>query len=97
MRTGLFVLVGFLLLAASLILGKLFSSQFPGALWTAVVSFAIVWLLIAGTNLWVGVAKAGYGVGDGAADLPADLRGTGGCGPVPPVAVCVERFRCTSS
>jgi hypothetical protein len=60
MRTGL----GCLLLAASVLLGKLFSSQYPGALGTATVVFGVVWILISAFNMWVGVAKAGYAVGD---------------------------------
>ena len=38
MRTGLFLLSGFLFLAASLILGKLFSANYPGG--TTVASFS---------------------------------------------------------
>ena len=60
MRTPLFLLVGFLLLAASMLLGKLFSSNYPGATYAATIIFVICWLAIAGANLWVGVAKAGY-------------------------------------
>jgi hypothetical protein len=67
MRTGLFLLSGFLLLAASLILGKLFSSNYPGGTTVATVLFVISWLVLAGFNMWVGVAKAGYSV---AAELP---------------------------
>jgi hypothetical protein len=53
MRTPLFLLVGFLL-------GKLFSSNYPGATYAATWIFVAFWLVIAGANLWVGVAKAGY-------------------------------------
>jgi hypothetical protein len=60
MRTALFLLVGFLLLAASMLLGKLFSSNYPGATFSATLIFVVVWLGISGANLWVGVAKAGY-------------------------------------
>jgi hypothetical protein len=60
MRTCLFLLVGFLLLAASLLLGKLFSSNYPGATFTAIPIFIACWLGISGANLWVGVAQAGY-------------------------------------
>jgi hypothetical protein len=60
MRTPLFLLVGFLLLAASMLLGKLFSSNYPGATFAATLIFIALWLGIAGANLWVGVAKAGY-------------------------------------
>jgi hypothetical protein len=60
MRTPLFLLVGFLLLAASMLLGKLFSSDYPGATYVATLIFVLLWLGISGANLWVGVAKAGY-------------------------------------
>jgi hypothetical protein len=62
MRTGLFLLSGLLFLAASLIVGKLFSSNYPAATTVATVLFVVVWLVIAATNMWVGVAKAGYAV-----------------------------------
>jgi hypothetical protein len=60
MRTLLFLLVGFLLLAASMTLAKLFSNNYPGATFAATVIFVAFWLGISGANLWVGVAKAGY-------------------------------------
>jgi hypothetical protein len=67
MRTGLFLLSGFLFLAASLIVGKLFSSNYPGGTTVATVFFLVLWLATAAANMWVGVAKAGYSV---AAELP---------------------------
>ena len=70
MRTLLFLLVGFLLLAASLMLGKLFSSNYPGATFAATLIFVALWLGISGANLWVGVAKAGYAMND---ELPIFL------------------------
>jgi len=60
MRTGLFLLAGFLLLATFAILGKMFSANYPAATTTAVVAFVAVWLLVAAFNMWTGVAKAGY-------------------------------------
>jgi hypothetical protein len=60
MRTLLFLLVGFLLLAACMLLGKLFSSNYPGAAYAATLTFVVLWLVISSANLWVGVAKAGY-------------------------------------
>jgi hypothetical protein len=60
MRTPLFLLVGFLLLASATLLGKLFSSNYPGATYAATWAFVVLWLVISGANLWVGVAKAGY-------------------------------------
>ncbi len=64
MRTGLFLLSGFLFLAASLIVGKLFSANYPGGTTVATVMFLALWLVVAGANMWVGVAKAGYSVAE---------------------------------
>jgi hypothetical protein len=62
MRTALFLIAGLLLLAASLLLGRLFSANYPGATLAATVVYVAVWFVIAGVNMWVGVAKAGYSV-----------------------------------
>lgn len=64
MRTGLFLLSGFLLLAGSLILGRLFSANYPGGTTVATALFVALWLVIAGANMWVGVVKAGYSVAE---------------------------------
>jgi predicted permease len=60
MRTALFFLTALLLLAACLVLGKLFSSNYPAATTVATVVYVALWLVIAAFNLWTGVAKAGY-------------------------------------
>ena len=60
MRTPLFLLVGFLLLAVCMLLGRLFSSNYPGATYAATIVFVALWLGVSAANLWVGVAKAGY-------------------------------------
>jgi hypothetical protein len=60
MRTPLFLLAGFLLLTASMLLAKLFSSIYPGATYVATVIFVALWLAISAANMWAGVAKAGY-------------------------------------
>jgi len=70
MRTFLFFIVGFLLLAACLILGRLFSADYPSATYAATVAFISLWLVISAFNLWVGVSKAGYTFGD---ELPIFL------------------------
>lgn len=62
MRTALFLVAGLLLLAASLLLGRLFSANYPGATLAATLGYVAFWLIIAGANMWVGVAKAGYSV-----------------------------------
>lgn len=60
MRTGLFLLAGLLLFGASMILGRLFGEQFPGARGWAVTFAAVIWLALTVLNLWVGVTRAGY-------------------------------------
>jgi hypothetical protein len=62
MRTSLFLVAGFLLLAASLLLGRLFSANYPVSPFLATAAYVALWLAIAGINMWVGVAKAGYSV-----------------------------------
>ena len=51
---------GFLLLAAALILGRLFAENHAGATTIATVVFVALWFVIAAFNMWTGVAKAGY-------------------------------------
>ena len=70
MRTAMFLLAGALLLAAAMILGRLFASNFPGATAIATIAFIAIWLILAGANMWVGVAKAGYSVAE---ELPIFL------------------------
>jgi hypothetical protein len=60
MRTALFLLAGFLLLAASLVLARLFSSNYTSATTVATAVFLVVWLALTAFNMWVGVVKAGY-------------------------------------
>lgn len=60
MRTALFLLVGFLLLAACLLLGRLFAAHYPAARHGATVAFVCLWLVISAFNLFVGVSRAGY-------------------------------------
>ena len=62
MRTALFLVAGLLLLAAALLLGRLFSANYPGATVVATAAFVALWFVIAGANMWVGVARAGYSV-----------------------------------
>jgi hypothetical protein len=62
MRTGLFLLAGLLLMSGFLLLGKLFSANYPRATIVATVVFVALWLVIAGANMWVGVVRAGYSV-----------------------------------
>lgn len=60
MRTVLFLVAGLLLLGAALLLGRLFSSHYPAAAVAATVAYVALWFIIAGANMWVGVARAGY-------------------------------------
>lgn len=62
MRTALFLLAGFLLLGANGVLAKLFSANYPAASGVATAIYLVLWLAIAGFNMWVGVARAGYSV-----------------------------------
>jgi hypothetical protein len=62
MRTALFLAAGLLLLTGSLLLGRLFSANYPGATLVATIAYVALWFVIAGANMWVGVAKAGYSV-----------------------------------
>ncbi len=70
MRTGLFLLAGLLLMASFFVVGKLFSENFPSAMFVAASGFVVLWLALAGFNMWVGVAKAGYSVSE---ELPVLL------------------------
>lgn len=70
MRTALFLVAGLLLLAACLLLGRLFSANYPDATFVATIAFVGLWLVIAGVNMWVGVAKAGYSIAE---ELPIFL------------------------
>lgn len=86
MRTGLFLLAGFLLLAGSLILGKLFTANYPGGPSVATALFLALWLVLTGANMWVGVARAGYAVAE---ELPIFLLLFG----VPAVAALLLRWK----
>jgi hypothetical protein len=70
MRTVLFLIAGLLLLAAFLLLGRMFSANHPGATYAATPAFVCLWPAISATNLWVGVARAGYTLTD---ELPIFL------------------------
>lgn len=86
MRTGLFLLAGFLLLAVSFILAKLFSENYPSAKTVATVVFILLWLTVTAFNMWVGVAKAGY---TAAEELPILLVLLG----LPTLAALVLRWK----
>jgi hypothetical protein len=70
MRTALFLVAGVVLLGSVLLLGKLFAPQYPDAPRVATLAYIAVWLVVAGANMWLGVAKAGYSIGE---ELPIFL------------------------
>jgi hypothetical protein len=57
-------------MAAFLVLGKLFSPQFPESSRVATFAFVAAWFVVAALNMWLGVARAGYSVAD---ELPIFL------------------------
>lgn len=70
MRTLLFLLGGVLLLAAFLLLAKLFSINFADAMRWTTIAYIALWFIIAAANMWIGVARAGYSVAE---ELPIFL------------------------
>jgi hypothetical protein len=70
MRTLLFLIAGLLLLASCLVLAKLFAAHYPDAVRLTAIGYVALWFLIAGGNMWVGVAKAGYSIAE---ELPVFL------------------------
>jgi hypothetical protein len=56
---------GFLLLGLCLLIGRWIGGATPAAgLATAAKAFIVLWLIAAGMNMWLGVAKAGYSVAE---------------------------------
>lgn len=70
MRTLIFILAGFVLLAASLGVARLSGGSAAAGMRSAVWIFIAIWFLVAVVNLWMGVARAGYSVGE---ELPIFL------------------------
>jgi len=64
MRTTLFLISGFLLLAALLIWARLFGENYPAAGNWLTGLFLVVWLAVTGFNMWTGVNRAGYAVAE---------------------------------
>jgi hypothetical protein len=86
MRTPLFLLAGFLLLASTCILGKLMAEPYPRAMTWATILFIGVWLALAAVNLIGGVTRAGYTVAE---ELPIFLMIFG----LPVVCMMVLRWK----
>lgn len=70
MRTVLFLFAGVLLLAAFCVLARLFSEHYADAPNVALISYVVLWLVMAAFNMWIGVAKAGYSAAE---ELPIFL------------------------
>ncbi len=70
MRTALILAVGFLFLAASTIFSKLFTEHYPTATTWTVYAFLSLWFIATAFNMWIGVSKAGYSIGE---ELPIML------------------------
>ncbi len=86
MRTGLFLLAGFLLLGAITIVTRLFHENIPSAPAWGTVAFLAIWLGVTGFNMWIGVTKAGYSVGE---EIPILLLLFG----VPAVAALIVNWK----
>ncbi len=86
MRTALFLVAGLLLLASFAIVARLFSEHYPAAPTWALAAFLILWLVVTGANMWIGVNKAGYSAGD---ELPVLLLLYG----IPAIAAVLLRWK----
>lgn len=86
MRTGLFLLAGFLLVGATALLSRLFAHDYPSAPTVATASVVLLWLAITLFNMWVGVSKAGYSVSE---ELPILLLLFG----LPAIAAVLLRWK----
>ena len=64
MRTVLFLISGFLLMASLLIVARMFSEHFPSAPNWALALGLSLWLAVTAANMWIGVSKAGYSVAE---------------------------------
>jgi len=59
MRTLLFIVGGIALWAIITGVTKVVGNQTVNS-WMPTIAFAVIWFLIAGWNMWVGVTQAGY-------------------------------------
>jgi hypothetical protein len=60
MRTMIIILGGFVLLAACVFAARRLGGGGPGPIGSAVAVFIAAWFAVAATNMWLGVARAGY-------------------------------------
>lgn len=70
MRTLVIIAGGLLLWGACLAVARMFAPASASALSAATGVFVALWLLAAAANLWIGVTRAGYTVGE---ELPIFL------------------------
>ncbi len=68
MHTAIIILGGFMLLGACVLAGRMVGGN--ETMVNASKVFIVIWLIAAGVNMWVGVAKAGYSVAE---ELPIFL------------------------
>ncbi len=62
MRTIIIIVSGFVLLAVCIGVARLLGSNGAATMSIAVKVFIPIWLVAAGINMWIGVARAGYSV-----------------------------------
>jgi hypothetical protein len=62
MRTSIIMLLGLVAWGVCLAVARMVGGVSAPSRWTATVAFAVIWVAVAATNMWVGVTKAGYSV-----------------------------------
>jgi len=62
MRSAIIIAGGFVLLAVCLFAGRLLGRTGAETMILGAKIFIPIWLVLAGVNMWIGVAKAGYSV-----------------------------------
>jgi len=60
MRTLIILCCGFGVWLACLGAAYLFAGTSAPRAWATTIVFAVLWFLVAATNMWIGVTKAGY-------------------------------------
>ena len=60
MRTAIIILGGFALLAACILVARRLGGGAAPPIGSAVAIFVVAWFVVAATNMWLGVARAGY-------------------------------------
>lgn len=60
MRTLIIIVIGFVLLGLFLGIARWLSGNSGRALPVSFAAFAAAWAIVAGINMWIGIAEAGY-------------------------------------